>query len=192
MIFPRHRIKEQLKTQADLTEEEAQAILATMAGYPQGTIAPEDFSVLGHRLIIGGHNLPAGGAGNFNQIGIQLQALSPPNPEILITERIVTLNPMEIRLIDPSSGAAFNLIFEFIYRDVRLFGKTNVQNINDVVTMNQSNAIVPGTFLGKVPAGESELEMVLLPGWGIVLRNATANVADEATFHARTVDLRVK
>ncbi len=192
MIFPKHRIIEQLKKQADLTQEEATAVARLMASQAQGVIAPEDFSVLGHRLVRGGSTFNAGGVGVFNQCGV---GNFRTDPSLVVVEKIYCDAVAHLYINTPlnlyGTTAAYFMDQQLSFPFWGLSPETT-----KILTLQ--SAVIVGNFSGMLIAGENNVRIVFreiaqgAQGLGIVAVAAVANVASKFAFEVREVDLRVR
>ncbi len=197
MIFPAHRIREQLKKQADLTEEESRAIGRSMVSQAQGVIATEDFFYLQHRLGVGGTFLAAGGIGNFNQIALRNKATDPTE---VIIRRIRFLNSMNVQLLFPADSGPMTVVGPGKLVDASFYiGQTagGALNTPSGEILSRTAAGVLGVAIGMNIGTtgsftQLELDWVLREGWALALSDGVANQFTSVCFDWREVDLRVR
>jgi len=191
MIFPAHRIREQLKKQADVTEEESRAIGAALVNQAQGVIAPEDFFYLGHRLASGGLSMIAV-VGQQNACGVRNRS---PGPSEVIVEFISTKNDADLYLIRPPDMVAFGASNNIVFSDIStaLPAGTATLFTSETTDLISRTAAAPvGIFVGPIPAISARpIRLVIREGYGFALVGPV-NVADKFFFDVREVDLRVR
>ena len=190
MIFPAHRVREQLKKQADLTEDESRVIGQALTRQAQGVVAPEDFFFLGHRLAGSGLSLIAT-VGQQNQVGVSNRQTDPSE---VILEFISTKNDADLYIIPPNQIAAFGLSTGLLFdvSHVLPAGSTGLFNSPAGQLITRTAAAPVGIFVGPVPAVSGRrFHFVIREGWGIALAGPV-NTADKFLFEWREVDLRVR
>jgi len=191
MIFPQHRVVAQLIKDADLTPDQAVEVARAMAGL-QGTIAPEDFFLLGQDIAFGGGSLGPS-AGNVSEIGIAITDVTRPTQFTL--ERVITNVDCNLSIILPTDLAAFGASNARL-RDV------NAQFVKPTAPLLAPRASVisatPAAFVGQFVAplaaiaSSVQLDFVCREGWGIAVSTSAVNTLLRAFFMWREKDLRLR
>ncbi len=189
MIFPLHRIVAQLIKDGDMTHDHAVVQARRILGL-QGTIAAEDFDLLGQQLGFGGLNLPVT-AGQFNQVGVAV--LDTSRPVQVTVEGYVADVLTDLYLTLPSDLASFGAA-NGRFRDTnRLIAKPTAPLLAPSASIiSRTNAAIVGQFVGRIPPNTFiRPDVILREGFGLVATDATIATVLECTFFWREKQLRV-
>ncbi len=173
MIFPEHRIREQLKAQADLTEAEARVYARQMAAQAQGVISTEDFFLLGHLLLGNFITTLAGGAGTFVKCRLRNISPIPCNLTDLVLS-VFAVQQADVWLADPTQnlvGYANQSFPQYLDTNWDFPGGRLTQDFDSDLQTLVDNTLPSGQRLMTVQGAGSpaRIPIVLREGFNIVV-----------------------